>query len=226
MKNPSKIILFLIFSWLGYNLSAQEDCIVLKPEIAGKYMGKCKDGLAHGKGKAVGQDTYVGQFSKGLPKGTGTYTWANGDTYVGDWEHGLRQGEGTLRFKSNGKDSTLTGIWEKDQYKGPVPPKPIVINKVSIDRYTFTKSGGIINRVLINFYQNGTRNFGIENLMLSTTSGTNTSLGQSIGYENIIFPVTIKVTYSTWNKVRTVLVYAIFEFEIFEPGDWVVDIHN
>lgn len=45
-------------------------------------------------------------------------------------------------------------------------------------------------------------------------------------FENIIFPVTIKVNYSTWNKIRTVMVYVIFEFEIFEPGDCVVDIHN
>jgi hypothetical protein len=226
MKNPLKIILLLVFSWSGFYLSAQEQCMVLKPEIAGKYMGKCKDGLAHGKGKAVGQDTYVGQFTKGLPQGKGTYTWSNGDTYVGDWKLGLRDGEGTLRYKSNGKDTTLAGIWEQDNYKGPVPPKPRVISSVSIERFTITKSGGIKNRVLINFYQNGVRNFGIENLLLSTSSGTNTSLGQSVGYENIIFPVTIKVNYSTWNKAHTVMVHANFEFEIFEPGDWVVDLHN
>lgn len=226
MKNPTKIILFLVFSWLGSTLAAQENCIVFKPEIAGKYSGKCKNGLAHGKGKAVGQDTYTGQFSKGLPQGTGTYTWANGDTYIGDWELGLRQGQGTLRFKSNGKDSTLTGIWEKDEYKGPVPPQPRVIHSVSIERFSITKSGGVKNRVLINFYQNGTINRGIENLMLFTSSGTNTSLGQSIGYENIIFPVTIKVSYSTWNKAHAVIINAIFEFEIAEPGDWVVDLHN
>lgn len=73
MKNPTKIILFFVFCWLSYNLSAQQDCMVLKPEIAGKYMGKCKDGLAHGKGKAQGNDTYMGQFSKGLPHGMGTF---------------------------------------------------------------------------------------------------------------------------------------------------------
>lgn len=226
MNNPTKIILLLAFCCLGCSISAQENCMVLKPEIAGNYTGKCKNGLAQGKGKAVGQDTYVGQFSKGLPQGTGTYTWANGDTYVGDWEQGLRQGEGILRFKSNGKDTLLAGLWENDNFKGPVPPKPHVISCVSIERYTITKSGGIKNRVLINFYQNGVRNLGIENLLLSTSSGTNTSLGQSVGYENIIFPVTININYSTWNKARTVMVHASFEFEIFETGDWVVDLHN
>lgn len=226
MKNSKNFILILVFSWLGFNLSAQENCLVLKPEIAGKYTGKCKNGLANGKGKSVGQDTYVGQFSKGWPQGTGTYTWANGDTYVGEWVEGLRQGEGTYKFKSNGKDTTVIGLWENDQYKGPPPPKPCVINKVSIERYTITKSGGIKDRVLVNFYQDGNRNLGIENLLMYASSGTNTTLGQSVGYENIIFPVTIKINYSTWNKTHTVQFYASFEFEIFERGDWVVDLHN
>ena len=226
MKNSMKIILALILSWMGYSLIAQQNCIVLKPAIAGKYEGKCKDGMANGKGKAVGTDTYVGQFSKGLPHGTGTYTWANGDTYVGDWVQGLRQGEGTYKFKSNGKDSTLTGLWDNDQYTGPLPPKPKVLNSVSIERYSITKSGGIKNRVLVNFYQDGVRNKGIDNLLMYTTSGTNTSLGESIGYENITFPVTIKINYYTWNKTHAAQFYASFEFEIFEPGDWVVDLHN
>ena len=199
---------------------------MLKPEIAGKYMGKCKNGLANGKGKAVGQDTYIGQFSKGLPQGVGTYIWASGDTYYGDWVQGLRQGEGTLKFKSDGKDSILSGVWEKDEYKGPIPPKPHVINSASVERYSFTKTLGTKNRVLINFYQNGMRNLGIENLLIYSSSGTNTSLGQSIGYENILFPVIIKVSYSTWNKAHAVMYNVIFEFEIFEPGDWEVDLHN
>jgi len=226
MKKSMKIILFLVFSWISFNLSAQENCMVLKPEIAGKYMGKCKDGLANGKGKSVGKDTYVGQFSKGWPQGIGTYTWANGDSYVGAWVQGLRQGEGTYKFKSNGKDSTVTGLWENDQYKGPLPPKPRVINKVSIERYLITKSGGIKDRVLINFYQDGSRNLGIENLLMYASSGSNTTLGQSVGFDYIIFPVTIKISYSTWNKTHSTQFYASFEFEIFERGDWVVDLHN
>jgi hypothetical protein len=226
MKNQINILLLLLFAWPGLNLPAQEDCKVLKPEISGQYTGKCKDGLAHGKGKAVGQDTYTGHFSKGLPDGSGTYTWANGDSYTGDWSHGLRDGEGTLKFMENGKETTLAGLWEDDRYIGPVPPKPRIYRCISIDRYTITNSGGLLNRVLINFYQNGTRNLGIESLTLFSSSGTETKLGPSIGYENILFPVTIKVSYTTWNKARTVQVNCVFEFEIFEPGDWVVDLHN
>jgi hypothetical protein len=226
MKNPIKIILFMVFSLLSYNLSAQQDCMVLKPEIAGKYVGKCKDGLAHGKGKADGIDSYTGQFSKGLPHGMGTYTWLNGDSYTGEWERGYRQGEGTFKFKSNGKDTTLTGLWENDKYAGPKPPEPRIIKSLNVDRYTFIKSGKIQNRVLINLYQNGTRNQTVENFMIVSSSGNITSIGQSAGFENIIFPVSIKVNYTTLNKTRTQRLYVIFEFEIYEPGTWDVTIYN
>jgi len=226
MKNPIKIIFFLVFSWLSYNLSAQQDCKVLDPDIAGKYMGKCKNGLAHGKGKADGIDSYTGQFSKGLPNGMGTYTWLNGDSYTGEWEQGCRQGEGTFRFKSNGKDTTLTGLWEKDKYTGPKPPKPRIINSLYVDRYTFNKSGSVQNRVLINLFQNGMINLSVENLMILASSGNITSLGQSTGFENIIFPVTVKVNYTTMNKARTQKLNVNFEFEIYEPGDWDVTLHN
>ena len=226
MKSQTNIILILVFSWLSYSITAQEKCLVLKPSISGTYTGKCKNGLAQGKGKAVGQDTYIGQFNKGLPDGSGTYTWANGDTYIGSWVDGLMQGEGTLKFKSNGKDTTIIGLWDKDKYKGPVPPKPRVIRSVGITRYNFTKSGEAKDRVLLNFYLGGLRNPGIENLLFSNSSGTYINLGPSIGYENIIFPVTIKVTYLTWNTAHTQQFPATFEFEIFEPGDWIVDLHN
>ncbi len=226
MKNKLKFLIFLVPGMVSLSLPAQEDCRVLKPEVSGEYSGKCKDGLAHGKGKAVGRDTYIGQFSKGLPEGNGTYTWANGDYYTGEWKNGLRQGEGTMNFFIEGRDTALAGLWENDLYLGPVPKSPEVWKSISIDRYTITKTGGSLSRVLINFYQNGARNLGIENLLLSTTSGTDTRLGQAIGYENITFPVTVKVSYSTWNKSRTVMVNAIFEFEIYEPGDWEVDLHN
>lgn len=221
-----KIVLLLAAVGFSLNLAAQEGCRVLKPEIADQYSGKCKDGLAHGKGQASGQDTYTGQFRKGLPDGTGTYTWANGDTYTGEWSDGHRQGEGTMKFKLNGKEEVLAGLWEDDLYKGPVIPKPEVIRSMSIERYTITRSGGILNRVLINFYQDGVRNRSVENLMLSTSSGSETRLGEAMGFENIIFPVKIKVSYTTWNKVRAIKFSAVFEFEIFEPGDWVVDLFN
>lgn len=221
-----KIILALLVIGFATPLQAQEDCKVILSQIAGTYEGKCKDGLAHGKGKATGTDTYEGQFVKGLPQGKGTYTWASGDTYTGEWLAGMRQGEGTLRIKGNLKDSIMSGLWENDQYLGPKPSPPKIKQVYNVDRYDFMKNVGIQNRVLVDIYQNGVRNRGIENFMMASSSGMPTNLGESVGYDNIIYPVSIKVTYRTWNKLRTVMFDVIFEFEIFEPGSWVVEIYN
>jgi hypothetical protein len=207
-------------------LFGQEECLVLKPQISSKYEGECKNGLAHGKGTASGLDRYEGQFKKGLPNGVGTYLWSNGDKYVGEFFEGFRHGEGSFTFKSNDRDTTIAGRWDKDEYKGPIPEKPKVITAMSVDRYTFQKTSDIKNRVLINMYQNGTRNLGIENFIMVSSSGYETKLGESVGFDNVTFPVTIKVNYVTWNKLRGSQYSVVFEFRIFEPGDWAVDIHN
>lgn len=97
----------MIFSIIGLG---QNECKVLVPEISENYDGKCKKGLAQGKGTASGIDNYVGRFVKGLPDGKGVYTWANGDKYDGYWDKGKRNGEGTFSFRINNKDSVFSGI--------------------------------------------------------------------------------------------------------------------
>ena len=59
------------------------DCRVMVDDIAGSYEGDCYKGKAHGVGKAIGKDTYEGEFKKGYPEGKGTYTWINGDYFEG-----------------------------------------------------------------------------------------------------------------------------------------------
>lgn len=196
------------------------------PDISGSYKGKCKNGLAHGKGNAQGTDHYIGRFSKGWPDGKGTYTWANGDEYSGQFVLGKRHGEGTLLLKIQKGDSVLAGLWGEDIYLGPKPERPKVINMFNVDRYRFQYDSDILNRVLIDFFQNGSRNLGIENLMLATSSGTHTSRGRQVGFQSIFYPVEIKVSYTTWNKMHTQQYNVSFVFEISEPGDWVVTIYN
>ena len=71
MKNITLIIISLV---LVQNINAQtESCKVLLEKISGKYSGKCQDGLAYGKGKSIGEDTYIGSFKDGLPHGKGKY---------------------------------------------------------------------------------------------------------------------------------------------------------
>lgn len=226
MKTISQFSLLFLFLLCCHSAAGQEKCKVLKPELAGSYNGKCKEGLANGKGSAIGTDRYDGQFLNGLPDGRGTYIWSSGESYKGYWRVGKRNGEGEYTFLYEGKDSTIAGIWENDQYKGPKFKKPQIIYKASVERYRFQKTGNIKNRVLIDVYQNGSRNDGITNLMMSSSSGYNARLGRSFGFDEVTFPVSIRLTYTTWNKLKTSTYLVEFEFEIFEPGDWIVDLHN
>ncbi|NOR87577.1 MAG: hypothetical protein GQ527_08220, partial [Bacteroidales bacterium] len=183
MKRTVLLLFVFLLSILTLQLSAQKECKVLVPELDSIYIGKCKKGLAHGKGEAYGVDTYKGKFSQGLPKGQGIYTWANGDLYNGKWRNGKREGEGTLTLKLDTKDSIISGLWKDDKYLGPKPTPPRVISKTSIDRYSIRLTDGTRKRVLIDFLQNGARNTGITHLIMPSTKGVETSLGHSLGYE-------------------------------------------
>ena len=90
------------------------DCRVMVDDIAGSYEGECLKGKAHGQGKAIGKDTYEGEFKKGYPDGKGTYTWINGDYFVGEFVKGEREGEGKMVYASVNADSVQSGYWEED----------------------------------------------------------------------------------------------------------------
>jgi hypothetical protein len=226
MKAALIFLLNLLFVSGSLTLFSQESCKVLKPEIAGTYDGKCKNGLAHGKGIAFGTDRYEGQFSKGLPNGSGKYTWQNGSVYIGEWSDGERNGIGRYIIKTASGDSIQDGMWNKDTYMGPKPQNPYVSYKTGVDRYSFQKNNTIKKRVLVDIYQNGIRNRNISNFTMSTTSGSDTKVGESVGYDYIIFPVMIKIRYTARNKLNTISYDVQFEFEIYEPGDWTVTLNN
>ncbi|MDP4262856.1 MAG: hypothetical protein Q8941_10020 [Bacteroidota bacterium] len=96
-----------------------QECMVAKEPLKGIYTGDCKNGKADGKGKAVGTDTYEGEFKAGLPDGQGTYTWSNGNSYTGKFVKGLKEGKGVLNYKrTNASDSMIDGYWKKDGYIG------------------------------------------------------------------------------------------------------------
>lgn len=226
MKITFRLILINIFMICAFSIYSQEKCKVLLPSISGNYEGKCKNGVANGKGIAVGTDRYEGQFSKGFPQGEGLYTWSNGNTYSGEWFEGKRNGIGIYTIKLNGQDSIQSGLWRNDSYLGPKPKNPVVTYKTSVDRYNFKKNNSPLNRVLINIYQNGNYNKGISNFRMSSSSGQDLQISQSIGYDNVVFPVAIKLTYTTMSKLNTSPYIVIFEFEIYEPGNWTVELFN
>jgi len=226
MSNISRFVLALAGITCTISLYSQQPCKVLNPQLVGTYEGNCKYGLANGKGIAVGIDRYEGKFSNGNPHGKGTYTWSSGESYTGEWFEGQRNGVGVYVMHSNGKDSIQEGIWQKDTYKGPAPKNPVVVFKTGVDRYKFQKNITNRNRVLIDILQSGMRNTSVVNLLMTSSSGYETKVGESIGYDEVVFPVTIKIMYTTVNKLHTVTVEVKFDFIINEPGDWSVELNN
>jgi hypothetical protein len=204
---------------------AEEECEVLLPSLTGTYEGKCKKGLAHGRGKAVGRDTYEGSFKHGYPHGNGILTYANGDVYDGDFNKGRMDGLGSLSTTYDGRDTVLSGIWVDGVYAGPKPKHPRVTYSYGVDSYSIKRARDG-NRFLVDIVLNGLPNADLEDFTIVSTSGTQLQLGSAIGFENVTFPVTCKLSYKSWNKIRTSRHEVIFEFKIEDPGDWRVRIIN
>jgi len=221
-----KRVFFLILSsilLLGFNTSfSQEPCKVLKPEIGEKYEGKCKKGLAQGKGIAEGKDKYIGRFKDGLPNGKGKYIWSTGEVYEGEWKDGKRDGEGTFSYKINGVDSVKYGIWQNDLFVKKIVPNPYKIIKTSsVARYSVSRMGDG-NQVVFSIMQNGKASDAYSNPLFSPSSGTPMDLGRKQGFENIVFPFTCKMTFSMPNSLGTSTNNVEFEIEITEPGFWEI----
>jgi hypothetical protein len=222
---------------------AQDSCKVLKPEIATTYVGKCKKGLAHGKGIATGTDKYDGSFKFGLPDGNGKYTWANGDTYVGEWKEGKRNGEGKFTYTVNGVDSSKYGMWENDVFVKKLTPAPYKTFMVkNVDRYSVAKTGDG-DKVSLELIRMGKDNPNISNLDFFADNGTFRQVTFNYMYENVKFPVVIKISYTTSGKFETGGVSGnskgevssntgnsnidvVFEVTINEPGNWMITLNN
>ena len=217
--------MLILFS--GSILYAQEECKVLMPEISGSYTGKCKKGLASGKGLAIGTDTYEGRFLKGLPDGTGKYTWADGRVYEGSWSAGEREGKGTMIYPTAGEDSIVAGIWNDDDYNGPVPLPPYKITRSrSVVRSSIRKINEMGSGVRLGIFLGGSYNVELEDFSMISDTGEQIMLGQRFGIQNAIVPYSVYIKYRSWNQLRTQQHDVIFEFTINEPGTFEVTIHN
>ncbi len=216
-----KWILACIFLTTGFYIGAQEkDCIVKLPAISGKYSGGCKNGLAEGRGTALGIDKYYGQFNKGLPHGKGTYLWADGTYYEGQWNNGLKDGKGRMVYK---QDSVVSGYWKYDKYVGEEIKQPYRITRsLYILRSSFTKLPGTINSVRMKFKRGGVENADILDFSLAYDSGEQFRLGTGYGIQNPQFPLEVIVRFRAWNYSHSTQYDANFEFVINESGNWEV----
>jgi len=207
----------------GYS---QEKCTVLVRQISEKYVGECKNGLAHGAGEAWGVDHYTGAFKKGLPHGKGTYIYADSSVYVGAWSKGQRHGNGKYTFRYAGTDSIQEGLWTRDKYMGrnETVQGYKVISAKAMERYrVYRYTDGQEIRVLLKPMTSGTLD--VTNLQITGSSGIETEfLNSQMEFRNCEFPFKLRVSFNKWSKLKTVRVDTSIDLEITQPGVWIIEI--
>ena len=204
---------------------SQDACKVLIPELEGSYDGKCKNGLAHGKGVAKGIDEYNGRFKNGLPHGAGKYIWSTGESFDGNWSNGKKNGKGIYTIITNEKDSVLYGIWADDVFKEVIIPDPFdLIYKKNIINYTIKRTGDgeIVKITIVN---KGDRN-NYSNLYIDASSGTNFTNGDVFGIEHFQSPLTLKMTYLIPSAFNNSNLNVTFEIKILEPGSYSINLRH
>ncbi|MEN8229313.1 MAG: hypothetical protein ABFS38_14235 [Bacteroidota bacterium] len=230
MKNKTtyfKTSLYMLILFSGSIIYAQNECKVLIPEISGSYTGGCKKGLAHGKGSAVGIDSYEGRFSKGFPNGSGTYRWADGAVYEGEWSKGVRDGKGSMSYPTDGLDSIVTGIWKDDTYLGKelIPPYQITMSR-GVIRSSIRKINEMGTGFRVAIYLAGKFNNDVEDFTMVCDSGEEYTSGRFIAIQNAILPYSVSIKYRTWNALHTSQSEVVFEFTINDPGTYEVSLTN
>ena len=226
MKHKTLFSAVIILSLTANSIYTQDNCKVLLPNIADKYSGSCKKGLADGKGEAFGIDQYKGDFRKGLPDGQGVYIWQSGDKYDGSWNKGLRDGMGSYTFKSEGKDMLMKGIWKEDKYVGEKEISPyVILYKNSITRVSCVRTGDLPNYVVYKFSRAGGSADDINELMMQGSSGDESISSNFIGFEQVIFPFEGKIKFIAPNALRTSTLYCEVRYQINQPGAWTVTIY-
>jgi hypothetical protein len=228
MKNPGSFFTITALLLLGVNINimSQDRCAVLMKDISERYVGECRNGLAHGVGEAWGVDHYAGAFKKGLPHGKGTYTYADSSVYVGAWSKGQRHGNGKYTFKYMGTDSIQEGMWTRDIYKGQQKSSKgySIISSRAMERYrVYRYTDGEEIRVHLKPITSGTLE--VSNLQITGSSGYESEfLNSHMEFRNCQFPFRLRVSFLKWSKLKTVRVDTYIELEITEPGVWIVEI--
>jgi hypothetical protein len=217
----------LLLSFYSYS----QTCEVDKESLKGTYTGDCKKNKAHGKGKAVGTDTYEGEFKNGLPDGQGIYTWSNNIMFEGRYIKGLRDGKGNMIFKREGaKDSIVEGFWKKDVYIGKHERPWEVISKT-----------GSVTKVEVDYSPENVQR--IKIIVTNTTGGVSGVGGQLPKYkvDNVLvikgyferqtsLESHFKSTETTLTnvtfpfRVKLLIAKEDVEIEFFEQGSYIVNI--
>jgi hypothetical protein len=227
LKAKVAVLALLLLSFCAYS----QNCEVERESLKGTYSGDCKKNKAHGKGKAMGADTYEGEFKNGVPAGTGKYTWSNKNIFEGKYVKGLREGKRTMTFKKEGgQDSTVEGFWKKDAYIGKHEKPYEIISKT-----------GSVTKVEVEYTPDFVRR--IKVIVTNTTGGVTSLAGQLPAFrvDNVIvakgYFERMTSLESHFKSTETTLMEVTFPFrgkfqiareeieiEFFEPGSYTVNI--
>lgn len=82
-------------------LTPLANCKVNDSDIGKEYRGECRNGLAHGQGRAKGQGSYVGEFREGMKHGKGKLTLPKGDVYTGEFKADKFSGQGKYAWSTD-----------------------------------------------------------------------------------------------------------------------------
>ena len=225
MKTYGIFIVVLLFCAVRSFSQEETQCKVLMNEISGTYQGKCKNGLADGKGTAKGEDTYAGMFENGLPEGKGKYTYKNGNSFNGNWSKGLKNGVGKFTYFIDGKPNVLKGYWKNGEYAGITNPDDLyrVTNVSGIGNYSIKKVEGDGKKVKISFFA-AMQQYVPRDVEIKISSGQLTQEIKDFCVNFYTCPVncsihfTIKKTSGNWQ--------CNLMFDILQPGNYEVVINN
>ena len=226
MKNLRLIIIFLVST---LSINAQTDtCKVLLGNISGKYTGKCLNGLAYGKGKSTGEDTYIGMFKDGLPDGKGKYLYKNGDIFQGYWHNGQKDGKGKFEYTLNGEKSTLIGYWKKDEYIGVTEPDISyrVTSSLGIINYKVEKNEPVYEQDKETTFsiKSAFTNFVPTDLNIEKSSGQIVQSGKKIEITQYFCPLHCEISYTI--LVGETRKQCRFIIEILEEGKYMITLSN
>ncbi len=242
MKTIVKLSLSVLLLLFVVNMNAQEtaNCKVLNEKISGEYTGACKKGLAHGKGKSVGTDTYEGRFKAGHPHGFGTYTFATGEKYTGSWKKGKKQGLGKL-IAADG-NLVKEGIWKADKFvKEKEFPKYAILMKQNVQSVSIYKQNDGTDKIEIILFRDGKKNTtGVKSLLIDATSGVQDIASSAVFYTGVNYPFEATISFTAPGRfsktTQTSPGKAVFSQEaigdidckinirIMEKGHWIVKI--
>ncbi|MCL3779358.1 hypothetical protein EMN47_03050 [Prolixibacteraceae bacterium JC049] len=218
----NKIVLLVLAVCVSTQLATAQ---VKGPKrIVGKYTGKEKKGVAHGKGKAEGKDTYEGNFKKGYPQGEGTYvfgdefelkglTFSKGDKYKGVFKKGMFDGKGKVIFADLNK-GTKEGYWSKSKYMGRTRDGYEVIKLENAVRAVVLNNGVAQNKITVT----GLKSISEVGKPSSEWNGVNCYMDIP---ENR-FPITVHLKGSVPSTGELVEIELLIE----RPGDWSVRIET